>query len=191
VADLETLSINGINLEEVSDPSTPASGRLRLYGKTTGLFYITDGGSVVGPLAPASGAAALQSGRVVKSGGNFTTSATTFTDVTGFSITITTGARRCLVTFTGSIACNNVAGGIGLTVDIDGVNQGGASGGLMFFGTPAANEHHNGSFSYLTDTLTAASHTFKLQMLGSNAAHTNTLHGADPVSVFSVVELYA
>jgi hypothetical protein len=56
VADLETLSINGLNLEEVSDPSTPASGRLRIYGKTTGLFYITDGGTVVGPLAAASGA---------------------------------------------------------------------------------------------------------------------------------------
>lgn len=50
MADLETLTVDGVNFSETTDPSTPASGKLRVYGKTTGFYYITDAGTVVGPL---------------------------------------------------------------------------------------------------------------------------------------------
>lgn len=171
----------------------------RLLGRDTAStgaieeLTIGSGLSLSGGTLSASGGSAgnLESNRVVKSGGDFTTSATTFTDVTGFSITFTTGARRCLVGLVGSVQCNNVAGGIGLDVDIDGSRQGGTTAGLTFIATKVANEPENASFTYMTDILSAASHTFKLQMIGSNASHTNTLRGSDPYSVFWVTELYA
>lgn len=63
MADLETLHVSGLTLEEGSAPSTPASGFGRIYVKTTGLFFIGDDGVEVGPLA-AAGAATFVGAKV-------------------------------------------------------------------------------------------------------------------------------
>lgn len=88
MADLETLTADGLNFSETTDPSTPASGKLRVYGKTTGLFYITDSGTVVGPLA-AAGAASLTSSESDASGDTALGSGT-WTDTT-CSLSLATG----------------------------------------------------------------------------------------------------
>ena len=61
--------------------------------------------------------AAPQSARHVRSAGDYTTTSTTFVDVdaTNMSLTITTGARRCMVGFVGSGYSTNASGSISLT----------------------------------------------------------------------------
>lgn len=51
-----------LTLKELSTPDTPLSGYLKLYAKTTGLFYKGDDGSEIGPLGTVMGSGA--SGRV-------------------------------------------------------------------------------------------------------------------------------
>lgn len=140
--------------------------------------------------AAAGAATALQSGRVVRSSGNITTTSTSFVDVTGASITITTGARKCLVGVVGVAHNSDVAGQVVLDVNIDGTREGAAAttGLLNVRQHATASEHMNISFTHLTDTLTAASHTFKLQWLVGTG--TATILASDPVFVFWVAELY-
>lgn len=144
----------------------------------------------------AGGATNLQSARYVRSAGDYTITgagSTTFADVDGtnLNLTITTGARRVLIVLQASGSVNNAAGGIAIDVDLDGARLGGATGGLMFMNTPVSGEAMPVGFSYITDTLSAASHTFKLQWLQANTSHTATLRGSDPTLSFAVVELYA
>lgn len=163
-------------------------------GSNGNILTVTAG--VVG-WAAGAGASALQSARYVRSAGNYTITgagSTTFADVDGtnLSFTITTGARRCLIVVQAVGYVNNAAGAIGLDIDLDGARLGGATGGLCFMAQHAtASEQLNLSFPYVTDTLSAASHTFKLQWLQANTAHTATLFGSDPRMSMSVVELYA
>lgn len=101
-----------------------------------------------------------------RTAGNYTTTSTSFVDVdsTNMALTITTGARRVMVGFVGSGGNQTVAKLIMLDVAVDGTRQGGAFG-LVNAGADASDtkDRQNLSFTYLTDVLSAASHTFKLQ----------------------------
>jgi hypothetical protein len=132
----------------------------------------------------------LQVGRVVRSSGDFThTGDTNFTDITGASITFTTGARRVALDFSASWYVNNATGTAGLDFVIDGTRPGGTTAGMTTYNQHAtASEAVPVHIHYLTDVLSAGSHTFKVQAKVFNAAHTVTVQAADPVYVFCAEE---
>jgi hypothetical protein len=125
--------------------------------------------------------AALASASYKRTSGSYTTTSATFVDVdnTNLALTITTLARRVLIGFTGTIKHSSTVA-TSFTVDLDGTNLGAALGstgygGLVTARPGTANFEGNVSFTFLTDVLTAASHTFKLQWV--TAAATATLYG--------------
>lgn len=141
--------------------------------------------------AAAPGAGALQAGKVKRTSADVTTASTSLVDITGMSVTITTGARRCLVAAVVQGSVNNVAGTMCVELDIDGTGQG-SGDGMICLGQAVSGETQNWSFTFLTDVLTAASHTFKLQFKVTNAAHTGTIYASSSLPcILSVVELYA
>lgn len=186
--------------EQASAPATPATGFWRAYFKSDGLYVIDDAGTETGPLAVAGGGAtALQSARYVRTSGDYTITgagSNTFADVdsTNLSLTITTGAHRVLIGFVGSGTVDNAAGIIFMDVTVDGTRQGGDAGLIWFNQHATGSERFNLSFTYLTDTLTAASHTFKLQWRQTTTSHTASLMGNGTGGAhleFYVVEMLA
>jgi hypothetical protein len=125
-----------------------------------------------------SGIAAPAFGRVVKTDGDFTTTSGTMVDVTGLSITITTRARRCRVSVAGC-ADNSSASAINkITIGIDGsdvVNE-------ILNGS----EIGNASFTFVTDVLSAGSHTFKVRACASSG--TLTFRGSGTTAAIFTVE---
>jgi hypothetical protein len=125
---------------------------------------------------------------VKKTDGAFTTTSTTFVDVTGLSITITTAAVRCFVIFSATMnnsGSNTVAA---VDLDIDGTRVGGDNG-IFWQQMQSANDRVPVSFFYMTDVLSAASHTFKIQARAS--ANTTAIQAATTTSspaIFQVVE---
>jgi hypothetical protein len=124
-------------------------------------------------------AAPPQAGSYLRTAGNYTTASTSFADIDGtnVSFTFTTRARRVLIGQMGSVAVNNVAGEVSFDVAIDGTRQGDAFG-IVYMQAAVVGEYMNCSFSYLTDVLSAGSHTFKIMWRVGNAAHTATLLGS-------------
>jgi hypothetical protein len=77
-----------------------------------------------------------------------------------------------------------------LDVAVDGTRMGGVAGILSIAQHGSASEALNGSFTVLTDVLTAGSHTIKLQFRSQTGATVRVYLGASGVRpVFSVVEL--
>lgn len=144
------------------------------------------------PTALGGGSAAdLAADRVILTGGDITTSSGTFVDATGLSLTISTGARRVLLGFAAQVYNNNNAGAVFLTFAVDGTDQGDATLGIVGIGQHAtATEGMNGSFTYLTDVLSAGSHTFKVRFHRGSAG-TATIAANSPDASFYAVELYA
>lgn len=148
--------------------------------------------------ATAGAASSLQSARYVRTSGDYTITgagSNTFADVDGtnMSFTFTTGARRVLLGFAGSGTVDNVAGIIFMDVTVDGTRQGGDAGIVWFNQHATASERMNLSFTWLTDTLSAASHTFKLQWRQTNTTHTATIMGngtGGAHAEFYAIELY-
>lgn len=107
---------------------------------------------------------ALAFSKVVKSNGNVSTASSSFEDVAGLSTVVATGARRCRVSFIGHfVASTSNTRIMSVNLQVDGVNQGGTDG--LAAGTSTDTDRPaNLSFSFVTDILTAASHTFKIQI---------------------------
>lgn len=126
--------------------------------------------------------------RVVRTAGDLTVASGTFTDVTGMSITMTTGARRVMIAVVAAGAINAIHEMM-LDIDIDGSRQG-QTFGLCFKTGLSASENCNLSFTYITDVLSAGSHTFKLQFARTTSG-TFTLFASTGVSplVMAAVEL--
>lgn len=142
-----------------------------------------------------SGASAsdLQSAAYTRSSGDYTTTSNSFADVDGtnMSFTKTTGARRVLVTFAGVGHQSSTSDYIGLTVNIDGTDIGGSFGLVFVKSHSTASEPVNLSFSYLTDVLTAASHTFKLRFRRFSAGTVTIIGTGNANARFAIAELYA
>jgi hypothetical protein len=201
---IDHTGITGVGSSGAVTSSGLTMATARILGRTTAstgaIEEITVGSGLslsAGSLTASGGAAgALASARYVRSSADYTMTGagtTTFAvvDNTNLSLTISTGARRVMVVFQGVGQVNNSAGSLGLDVELDGARLGGSTGGLIFNSFSSASEPTNMSFTYITDTLTAASHTFKLFWVQGNTAHTATLRGNDPTCSFAVVELYA
>ncbi len=93
-------------------------------------------------------------------GGDVTTTSNTFADLTGSTVTLTTGAHRCIVSFMGNVTC---ASSVTAFVDIlvDGTSVGGTQGVALVslgagFVAPIM-------YTFTTAVLSAASHTIKVQ----------------------------
>lgn len=195
---------SGAVVNLISNPMT-ASGDI-IYGGASGvptrLAKGSDGqvltlASGLPSWAAGAGASSLASAKYKRTAGDYTITgagSTTFANVDGtnLSLAITTGARRVLISVNATGTVDNAAGEIELDVELDGARLGGTNNGLLRVAQHAtASELMNLSFTHVTDALSAASHTFKLQWKQANTAHTATLRGADPFLTFSVVELYA
>lgn len=195
---------SGAVVNLISNPMT-ASGDI-IYGGASGvptkLVKGSDGevltlASGVPSWAAGAGASNLASAKYKRTSGDYTITgagSTAFANVDGtnLSLAITTGARRVLISVNATGTTDNAAGELILDIELDGSRLGGTNNGLLRVAQHAtASELMNVSFTHLTDVLTAASHTFKLQWKQANTAHTATLRGADPYLTFSVMELYA
>lgn len=166
----------------------------RLAVGTNGHVLTADSAEATGVkwAAAAGSASNLQSGRVTRTAGDVTTTSTTFADITGASITFTTGARKVLLNFTCSAYLSVNNGTFAFDFDIDGARASGADFGLMAIHQHAtANEAYPVHLHFLTDALTAASHTFKVQFRVSSGTLTVQAASAGAAYTFSAVELYA
>lgn len=178
-------------ITEGTEPSAPAAGKQRLYiDSTTHLLMLTNSSGTESAVGSTT-AANLQAAKYKRTSGNYTTTSATFVDVDGtnLALTITTGARRCMVGVVGTVSNSGTNTNM-FDIAIDGTRQGGDFG-LWQVRTPVAGYRANASFQFLTDALTAASHTFKLQWLCNTG--TATLYGTssgDSTLVMWVQEIY-
>lgn len=131
------------------------------------------------------GALALAGARVVRTSGDVSTSSTSYVDATGLTVTLTTGARRCLVgaALTGYVSAAD--GHVALTYAIDGTDQ----QEVLFVSQHAtASETMNLSFTRMTGVLSAGSHTIKLRMRAVNAGTATLNANAGQAAEFWVAE---
>jgi hypothetical protein len=161
-----------------SAPATPAAGKLRLYAKTGKVLAVKDDAGVE-TVFGASGGGFLQSAIATRTAGDLTrTGSTAYVDMTGMTVTLTTGAHRCLVIFQGN---GNVTGAAAQAVDVavDGTRQGQAYGQAIIQGTGMSGSL---GFTFLTDVLTAASHTIKVQWMIDVSASTGNMWASTAIS---------
>lgn len=128
----------------------------------------------------------LASGKATRTAGDLTTTSASFVDVTGMTVTLTTGARRCLIAFQGT-ALNASTERVAFDLLIDGVSQGGGLGVSQV--SLASTESADVGFSFLTDVLAAGSHTFKLQWKVSGGTGTLYASTTNMPANLSVIEI--
>ncbi len=119
---------------------------------------------------PPSGGGDIQYSRVKLTGGDITTTSTTFVDLTGASITMTTGAHRVRLNAIINASIDDGTKNFGLDFTVDGTSQGGGSRGLAIgyaYSTVGNQPNVVVTLNYTTDVLSAGSHTFKIQWLVS------------------------
>ena len=127
-ASLANTNLTLDNTSAITIPATPAAGQIVLYPKADKLLYYKDDAGVeqrvVTPLTPATGSV-IQVISVTKTD-FFSTSSTSYVDVTGVSATITPRSTlsRILVTITGgSTSSDSVTNAFGYGVILRGSTQ--------------------------------------------------------------------
>lgn len=121
--------------------------------------------------------AAPNGDRVVRTAGDITTTSTSLVDLTAATITLTTGANRCLVGFAADVSNSSAGEGAIFNVIVDSTLLLGTAG--IKFANPTANLQTNASFTVMTDTLTAASHTIKIQWMVTAGTGTVRANGTN------------
>ena len=107
------------------------------------------------------GAAAAVYGRVVRTAGSVTTTSTALVDLTGATITFTTGANPVAYSVSQCISSDATGRVLQFNINIDGTLLYGTTG--LRFADANAPTNYNGSFSGQTAALSAGSHTIKVQ----------------------------
>ena len=158
----------------------------RLAIGTAGKVLTVNAGATAPEWATAGGGGGFaQSATATRTAGDLTTSSTTYVDATGLTVTLTTGATRCLVIFNGNAIVTSTAAG-SIDVAVDGTRMGQAYGSAIFQGSGAS---RSVSFTLLTSVLSAASHTIKIQWKVDNGAATGTLYASTTVSAATITVL--
>lgn len=143
--------------------SSNATARLAIG--SSGKVLSSDGTDVSWQ-TPSAGAA-LTGASYKRATGNYSITGTSFADVdnTNMNLTITTGAHRVMIGFVGTLYGDTDLIILSLDVTVDGTRVGGDAGLVQrrFNGSAGNGIEIDGSFVFLTDVLSAASHTFKLQ----------------------------
>lgn len=119
-------------------------------------------------------------------GSTFSTTSDTFVDVTGLAVTITTGTNRALILFSAGSNNDTATRGCIFTVTQDSTNLGGTNGLSQTSSSDAADKE-TAAFTFLTNILTAASHTFQIQLRRDGAGTANM--SGNPTAVLTVIEL--
>ena len=151
---------------------------------------LTDGGETTLHSHAASGAD--HNVNTVISSTDFATNSTSFIDITGMSITTTTGANKVMIIFRATAWSNStLQTNNKLLILVDGVAVPGAGSifGHLQVNNPTANIDYPMEVVVFTNALTATSHTFKAQIRTS--AGTITLRGTGTTGKFqlTIVEL--
>jgi hypothetical protein len=120
--------------------------------------------------------------------GSLTSASFADVDSTNLSLTITTGARRVMIAVAARGSMDAVNRALYLDVDLDGSRLGGTDG-VVVNQAYTAGAILNMSFTYITDALSAASHTFKLQYKVSTGTGTLMGNSSNTPLRFAVVEL--
>jgi len=173
-------------ITEGTEPSAPAAGKQRLYiDSTTHKLKRTDSsGTDVDIESAAATSEFTEISAVKRTSGNLTTTSATFVDATGLTVTITTAAVRCLITFIGW-GNSTSSGTASVDLNIDGTRVGGTFGLMSCSGSGL---HGNLGFTFVTDVLSAASHTFKIQ-IRNDAGFTTTLFASSTApAIIQVLE---
>lgn len=169
-----------ILLTNSGDSATPAAGLAKLYVNASKVLHYKDDAGV--DIALGTGGTTTPVGAAYKrTSGNYTTTSATMVSVDGtnLALTITTLARRVMIGLVGTQIHSSTVD-TSFDVDIDGTLQGApvsaGIGGLVTVRNPTALRENNVSFTYLSNVLSAGSHTFTLKWC--TAAATATLYGA-------------
>lgn len=182
-----------------TDPATPTAGSGLLYVKDGVVHSIDDAGTVVEyGSGGGGGGSSLAAARVTRTGqgSNLTTTTSTWADMdsTNLTIDLATGARRVMLMLTAMLntSSNDLSLGVGFSVDGTAVPpEASLSTGVW------AKAIKTGGFDpvvamYVTDVLTAATHTFRPRWANRSSSGTITaLQGSNQYIVFTAVELYA
>ena len=163
----DTLSIQNISATACTvtagTATVSSAGPLAIPQNGSGLLYFTSAGVSIFYPSAVTGTSAPVSNRVVRTSGNVTTTSTSLVDVTGATITLTTGTNRLAYGVAQSLSTLVTGNFFNFNIDLDGTLLHGTSG--IKFVDPNAPTNFNGSFSGLSDTLSAGSHTIKLQFM--------------------------
>ena len=144
-------------LTEGGPPAAPASGKQRLWTNSSNLNMMTAAG-VQRVIGGASVSGAVDNCAVVaRTAGDVVITQTAWTDLTGMTVTLTTGAHRCRVIVNFIYATNNAANFM-IDIDVDGTGLGGTLGCWSIY-SGAAIISQPCSFTFLTPVLSSASHT--------------------------------
>ncbi len=174
----------------MADSKISALSAITAIASTDELVVASSGASkkiTAANLAASLGIGIVQVSKVALTSGDLTTTSTTFTDATGLTTTITTGAHRVVVIFSGSGHNSGAANNIAVDVAIDGTRQGQTYG--LVVASNASGDNNNLGFMYLSAALTAASHTIKIQWRVDGT--TGTLFASTGVTpaILTVLEL--
>ncbi len=115
----------------------------------------------------------------------FTTTSGTFVDVTGATKTLVTGANRCLIIYGLQTSNSGASSENYFAIDMDGSDIDLATARVV-----TANQRDNITRVFLTNTLTAGSHTFKLQMRvsGTTGSVTDDAYGNSFLAVIELID---
>lgn len=164
------------------------TGAIQVTTAGTAGQVLTSNGAGVDPTFQAAGSTtAPVFSRVVLTSGDITTTSTTFVDLTGATITFTTGANPVAYGLFASGMNSTTGEAVILDVDIDGARQSGATNGFGLFKTPTGGALGNVSFTGQSAALSAGSHTIKVQWRVS--ANTGTISASSPAMLFWAHEI--
>jgi hypothetical protein len=178
----ETLTNKTLTAPTIASANLTTALTLAGAAGTNGQVLTSAGSGLPTWTTVSSGVAAFA--RVVRSTGDVTTTSTSFVDVTGATVTITTGLFPVVVGWTAGTANSTSGERVDLKILVDGSQDG---LGVEFSGS-SANKQMNASFTHQTAVLTAGSHTIKMQFKVSGGTGTIYANSTSPAS-FYVVEI--
>jgi len=177
-------------VEQGSTPANPSAGNQKLFVRTSDhvLCYVNSSGTVT----PVGSATVLAYGSVMDSSGDHTISGTAFADVdtTHCGFSITTGARKLMVGWSGSVFPDGTRR-VYLDIAIDGTRVANTTEGAFVSSTTA--NFFAGTITLISGSaLSAGSHTVRLQSRQSAAGGGGTIAGGSagsPVGFLWAMEM--